>query len=217
MNCSILKKAGLACLLASAGLVLHADSLYYNLDTPNGLFDAQDNQIGDQIILADLGVGANVTDFSFELYSIAVDPTATYTVSFLANDGVGGTPSTPLWSDTYNFGTSYPTGTLVGYTGLSIDVPHSFTWAVSFSGLGTGAAGLVLSTGAGPSVGGNYTDYWMNNGTWNLNYIEGSTINFLAAISGTALPVPEPSSGAVFGLGAVALLVWGRRSLRLSR
>jgi len=200
-------------------LALHADSLYDNLGTPAGTFDAQGNQIGDQIILADLGVGANITDFSFELYSIGVSPSAAYTVSILANDGAGGAPSTSLWSDTYTFGTSYPSGTLVSYSGLSIDVPHSFTWAVSFSALGGGGAqaGLVLSTAAGPSVGDNYTDYWMNNGTWNLNYVPGSTINFLAAISGTAIPVPEPSSVALFGLGAVALLVWGRRSLRLSR
>jgi len=218
MNSFLLKKSGLVCLLVTAGLAVHADSLYDNLTTPAGTFNAQGNQIGDQVILSDLGVGANITDFSFELYSIGVAPTAEYTVSLLSNDGTGGAPLSTLWSDTYNFGASYPTGTLVTYSGLSIDVPHSFTWAISFSALGDAAeAGLILSTATGPSIGANYTDYWMNDGTWHLNYIPDNTINFLASFSGTPIAVPEPSSAALLGLGAVGLLFWSRRSFRLSR
>ena len=219
MNRLMFKKTGLACLLATASLAVHAVSLYDNLATPAGTFDAQGYQIGDQVILADLGVGANITDFSFELYSIGVAPTATYTVSLLANDGTGGAPSSSLWSDTYNFGLNFPTGQLVTYSGLSIDVPHSFTWAISFSGLDSGTAGLILSTAAGPSIGANYTDYWLKNGLlpWQLNYIEGQSINFLASFSGTPIAVPEPSSVALFGLGTVGLFLWRRRSVRLAR
>jgi hypothetical protein len=218
MNTSgfISKKLGIVVLALTTGFVVHGGLLYSNLNTPAGFFGSEGHEIGDQIILADTGFGATITDFSFEFYAINVNSLAQYTISLYANDGVGGVPSTSLWTDTTTFGTDYSQGILVSYSDLDIAVPHSFTWAIDFSNLGAGNAGLILSTSGGPTVGGNYNDYWLNNdGTWQLNYIEGSDVSFLAAFSGT--PVPEPTSMALMGLGSLGLFLLKRRSARRSK
>jgi hypothetical protein len=218
-NGLISKKIGIVVLALTTCLMVHGGILYSNLNTPAALFNSEGHEIGDQIILADNGFGATITDFSFEFYAADVDPLAQYTISLYANDGVAGVPSTPLWTDTAAFvnGSDYSQGVLVGYSDLGIAVPHSFTWAIDFSNLGVGNAGLILSTSGGPTVGGNYNDYWLNNnGTWQLNYIEGSDVSFLAAFSGTPV-VPEPASMALMGMGSLGLFLLKRRSARLSK
>jgi hypothetical protein len=216
-NGFISKKLGIFVLALTTGFVVHGGILYSNLNTPAGFFNSEGHEIGDQIILADTGLGAIITDFSFEFYATNVNPLAQFTISLYANDGVGGVPSTSLWTDTTTFGNNsdYSQGILASYSDLDIAVPHSFTWAIDFSNVG-GGAGLILSTSVGPTVGGNYTDYWLNNGgVWQLNYIEGSDVSFLAAFSGTS--VPEPTSMALMGLGSLGLFLLKRRSARRSK
>lgn len=220
-NGFISKKLGIVVLALTTGFVIHGGVLYSNMNTPAGFFNSEGHEIGDQIILADTGFGAIITDFSFEFYAADVDPLAQYTISLYANDGVGGAPSTSLWTDTYAFGnsTDFSQGIVVNYSDLNITVPHSFTWAIDFANLGeAGNAGLILSA-SGPAVGGNYTDYWLNeDGTWKLNVNnpnDGSAVDFLASFSGS--PVPEPTSMALMGVGSLGLFLLKRRSARLSK
>jgi hypothetical protein len=205
--------------------------LFNNLTTPLGTFSIDGaGQIGDEVVLADSGNGATITSFSFEFYSANVAAGATYTVGFYANDGSpaysGGPldPSTLLWSDTGNLGGSFPSGQTVTFglaaLGGGVTVPHDFTWAVSFSGLGSAAgkdAGLILSTAFGPSIGGDYNDYWLNTGSvaspnWILALSSNPSIpdiNFLAEFDGT--PTPDQSSSlALLSMGVVGLLVLKR-------
>jgi hypothetical protein len=217
INGFISKKLGAVALVLTTVFMVHGGILYSNLDTPAGLFNSEGHEIGDQIILADTGFGAIITDFSFEFYATNVDSLAQYTISLYANDGLNEAPSTSLWTDTATFGNSFDfsQGILVNYSDLNITVPHSFTWAIGFANVGAGNAGLILSTG-GPTVGNNYTDYWLNtDGAWQASYIEGSSVDFLAAFSGTS--VPEPTSMALMGLGSLGLFLLKRRSARLSK
>lgn len=224
MNGLISKKTGLVVMALTAGLAVHADTLlFYNLASPAGLFKSEGNTIGDQVILADNGYGAIITDFSFDLYAtgVASDSLATYTITLYANDGTGGTPSTVLWTDSSMFASApnLTTGTEVNYAGLDISVSSSFTWAISFSNLDSGAAaGLVLSTTA-PTTGYDYTDYWLKTDTgWSTQVgTSVSRVDFLASFEGTVVETPEPSSVALLSLGSASLLFWRRRSARGSK
>ena len=203
--------------------------LFDNLTTPAGTFSIDGaGQIGDEVILADSGNGATITSFSFELYYANVAPGATFTVGFYANNGPASSagpldPGTLLWSGTGNLVGGSSSDQLVNFglaaLGGGVTVPHDFTWAISFSGLGSAAgedAGLILSTALGPSIGGDYNDYWLNTGSvaipnWNPALGSPSTpdINFLAEFDGT--PTPDQSSSlALLSMGVVGLLVLKR-------
>jgi hypothetical protein len=203
----------------TAGLAVHANVWFYNLGTPAGQFSSQENQIGDQIILAGGGSGATINSFSFELYAKNVASSAQYTVLLYANDGAGGAPSSSLWSDTYQFGNASIPGldssVLVTYSSLNISVLTSFTWAISFADLGAGAgadAGLILSTSS-PTVGTDYSDCWLNSGSgWGL-YVDptGASVDFLAEFQGNTVP-DGSSTITLMGL-AMAGLFLTRRAL----
>ena len=230
MNGLISKKTGLVVMALTAGLAVHADTLFSNTNATSTFgfsSGGNGNQIGSQVGLADDGYGAILTGFSFELYARNVDSSlASYTISLYANDGatVNGyaSPSTELWTSSYTFGTAdLSTGMLVSYGSSdlnSVQVPSTFTWVISFSDLGSGDAG-VNYTAENPAVGGLYSDVWVNDGAgWGLDVAEdGSNINFLSSFEGTVLTTPEPSSIALLSLGSASLLFWRRRSARCSK
>jgi len=206
----------------------HAQILFSNLNTPSGTFNSSANEVGDEIILADYGTGSTITNFSFEFFATNVASTATYNLFLYANDGPPSpsgpaTPSTVLYTDTYNFGASGDTNGvfLYNYYPVSVSVPSDFTWAIEFSGLGGGTAGPILSTSTGAgTVGGNYTAYWLNLGTsaspnWTVATNADYSINFLFAAEGTPnAPTPEPSSFALMGMGIAGLAGYLKRAAK---
>jgi MYXO-CTERM domain-containing protein len=97
--------------------------------------------------------------------------------------------------------------------GSPVTVPDSFTWTVTFSGANIGSGGTAgVPIFTPPTSGGNYLDYWENDGTfaspiWILKTNASVNVDFAARVSG----VPEPSIAAFAALGAAGLLFRLRR------
>ncbi len=224
-------KSGLAVLgLAVLAQVVHADLLFNNLNTPLGFFNPGTSEVGDEIVLAG-GLGATVTSFQFEYFgSNFISSAEKAEVYFYQNNGAPSagyaSPGTLLWDsgafsipDTFN--ATLMTNALVSFNasdlGGGVAVPGDFTWAVVFTGIGTGeSAGTILSSAA-PTTGSDYGDYWLNTGSvavpnWQLMTGTAYNISFLAQVS----DVPEPASFKLFGAGLIGLtcLIFKRRLLR---
>lgn len=166
--------------------------------------------VGDEIILA--GTSRLATNFTFEFWSSGLSSSATVQIRFYLNDGTGGAPGTLLWDSGIDtlFTISPNLLTTNGAT-LSYDpevvVPNQFTWTVQFDNLGGGTAGVPIYTP--PNVGGNFSDYWQNDGTgWLLKTNASTDMSFGASLQAT---VPEPSTLALALVGAAGLLIARRR------
>lgn len=200
---------------ALAQLVVYDNTLN---GTPWRRLYAGSDEVGDQIILDLTGVdpAAKLKEFSFQYYQVnGADEEgsgANAQITFYANDGSGGSPSTILWqSSTFHIDGSVRA--MVVFDAAELDtfvlpLPTTLTWSVKFSDLtGTERAGVDIYTP--PTVGNNFTDYWRNSGSgWSLLEISGLDVSFAAHLE----VVPEPSEFAVaLGLGALAFGVFRRR------
>src|ERR1044071_5092622 len=114
----------------------------------------------------------------------------------------------PIDRGTIHFteGLAFPVGGLFLGPGPGGSLLSNLTWSVQFSGMGpTDEIGLdIYST---PVVGGNYADFWENNGGWSLqtNLVP---MNFAAKLEA----VPEPSPLVLCLLSAIGFLAERRQS-----
>jgi hypothetical protein len=221
--------AGVGIVLASSVWV-RGGTLYDNTTTDKGtsLNFINGYTLGDEIIMGNAFPSDIVSNFSFEIYS----PLATFSgganvkmeVFLYANDGAPtngfARPGSSLY-DSGAFTLSTPQqfgGSNVFAATLTFDlsstpvfVPNDFTLAVKVTGL-TGGDTVGMEMFEPATVGRNYGEYWMNNGTsWGL-YTNSIPLDFGARFQGTPT-VPEPSTLCLGAVGAAFLMgfTWLRR------
>ncbi len=203
-------------------LVQNAQSqgiVYNNSTTFNGNFNfAAGTQAGNEVVLAGSATSDTITQFQvqFDLTGAgAPNGGDGVEVQFYANTGatVNGyaSPGTLLYSSGFSSLTSFTSGSTLTYSIPNVVVPKDFTWTLVFEGVPAGeAAGLGLF---GPAtVGGNYHDAWVNNGSaWVLDVATGTGTPALE-FGATLTAVPEPSTIALGVIGACAFLARRRKS-----
>ncbi len=189
-----------------------ASIVYDNTVNPLGEFFTDNREFGDEISLA--GSDREMTEFTFETFASGIPDDTTATLSFYENDGsdvgVATAPGTLLgkFENAVSVDAGTETHTL---SGISIDVPDTFTWTVEFSNVGNGQAGLTLSSPV--DVGGSFDDFWVKTeGDWDtFRFPNGNPDgNFTAQVTA----VPEPSTmlfGLMGGLLFVGYRLFNRR------
>ncbi len=196
-----------------------AQVVYNSLVNPLGGTDGmylplgEGTEVGDEIILTP-DTPRLLGSFSFEYFGDNFSGDETARIRFFENngpldpyDGTSHLPNTLLF-DSGPFsvtGGNHQWVTLNNLASQNIQLPDSFTWSIVFSGVSaTEAAGVLLYNPGGtvsgsqvlyspPAVGGNYYEFWVNEGTpetpaWSLQYLESYPIEFGAEIT----VVPEP-------------------------
>lgn len=203
------------CALAHSAAIQAAEVVYDN-STPNGnQFLPNTVEYGDEIVLG--GSERTITQFQFEYYfSGAFDLSKTFEFNLYANNGptvvadrVAFAPNDLLYSTSANLQSGFNTVTI---SGISVDVPDTVTWTVSFSGLGAGEEAGLLLGGPSPDVGASFNDFWEFNGSsWSLKQINGGApvANFIARVQA----VPEPGTILTFvgGLAVLGVAAYRRR------
>lgn len=214
-----------ACLLISfraAGDVLYNNGVH-NTGYSLGLVNNQ--EVGDEINLAS---SEYLTNFSFNFYSSGSYSDVTLEILFQLNDGTPyngyNTPGTVFY-DSGPFSISSQNGD----GGLDFDIndlslgdtvpldsnalmPTDFTFSLIVSGLGEGDV-FDVDLYNPTTVGGNYGDYWLNNGgSWELlTNSETGPIGFGSIFYGSLTPAPEPATITISLLSGAALLLAARR------
>lgn len=190
-------------------------------DLSNKGYGVNGTEFGDQITLAP-GTPRTVTEFKFEYFLNAIG-SGTAQVFFYKNDGAAtqvtqgnetvtvNAPGTLLYSSpVLTLGTQFQTADI---SGISVDVPDSFTWTVKFNVGQNDTAQLRLYDP--PTVGSSFADFWQNSGgSWNTYLFDnGATPANFAARVYTAVPEPGTIALAlVAGLGWIGFLGFKRRS-----
>jgi len=204
---------GVSVVAAMLSNVAFADILYQNTTADlSTRFNTGLRQVGDQVILSGGAYSAAplfvINEFSVSYYGLHFSGNETMQVRFYANDGVNWdgsnkTPGSLLW-DSGAFSilpTSRSTLTFDSDLGKGIVVPKDFTYTVEFFGISPGEEAGVDLFGP-PTVGGNYSDYWLKTEAgWVLAKSDTANIDFAASMNGIA--VPEPTS--LFLLGGLLL------------
>lgn len=225
--------AGVGVLLLT-GVPVYGDILYNNTTTDLGrsLNFINGQAIGNQIIMGNGFTSATVTNFSFEIYSTlpAFAGTVQMQVFLYANNGAltngYAMPGTVLYNSglfalptPQSFSGGLNAGTLFFDLSLTpTNLPNNFTLAAVVTGMtGSDAVGMELFNPA--TVGLNYDDYWVQNGTgsWALMTNSVGPVDFGARFNGTG--VPEPSTLGLSVVGALLLIgsFWLRRRQNQSR
>jgi len=226
MKMKLLKSIGLASLLAIVP-GLRAEIIYNNstTDTTFRLMATNNQQIGDQIIMA--GTARFLTNFSFEYYSpnLIFSGSVQADVAFYLNNGTlfngYASPGTKFFDTGFNSivpPSAYTTpATNVGVLNFDLRndplsqqlLPTNFTLVVTFQGLVGPADQVGVALFNPVTVGQNYPDYWLNTPTgWELLTNSVVPVNFAARFDGT---VPEPSVIGLSLLGGIAALAAARR------
>jgi hypothetical protein len=204
----------LSLLLAFVSPALSQEIIYDNTtNDQNENLDLGGNEVGDEIIVG--GTARDLVEFSFEYWGstsggAAFDANVEGRIRFYHNDGTpvedvpGSARPSTIFYDSGSFlvdptprATLIFTNFLIGATvPLTEELPDTFTWSIEFSGLGAEeSAGVTLYTP--PTVGNNFTDYWVNDGSsWSLQ-----TNSFPVDFAAQFIAVPEPSSFVLLGLG----------------
>lgn len=190
---------------------VRADLVYANTNNQTSFIqNTLTYETGDEIILA--GSSRLATNFTFQFWSSGISSSTTVEIRFYLNDGTGGAPGTMIWDSgadnllAIDSGFSTTNGATLSYD-MSVLVPNDFTWTVQFENLGGGTAGVPIFTP--PTVGGNYSDYWENNGTgWLLKTNASTDMSFAATLQAA---VPEPSTFALAIVGGIGFLLARRR------
>lgn len=219
--------------MVASGLLLtistqaHAGVLYNNstTDTGNSLSFVNGETIGDEIVMGDPSPLDYVTDFSFEIYSsesVFVGDDVQMEVYLMQNNGTSfngyPSPNTVLY-DSGLFSLETPqqfTGSDVGTVNVDLSsspvtIPQDVTLAVEVTGLDAGD-NLGIELFDPPTVGQNYDDYWLNNGSWGL-YTNTVPTAFGAEVDGTAIPEPSMGMLGFFGFGIASFFLYIRRKV----
>lgn len=115
------------CASGLAGVVY--DNSFTDLNKTYGVNGVQ---FGDEINLA--GTDRSVTDFQFEYFlSANANGNETARLVLYANDGPGKAPGTPLYTSPAL--SLQPGFQVAEASGLSVSVPDTLTWAITFSGV----------------------------------------------------------------------------------
>jgi hypothetical protein len=209
--------------MAVQGVPLYNDS---SVDTGNSLNLVNGQMIGNEINLASGITSANVTSFTYEIFSpdnAFAGPNVQMEAFLYANDGtpVNGfsTPSKVLYdSGSFHLSTPLqdPSGMEVAtltfdLSAKPIPVGNDLTLAVVVTGLAsTDSVGMELFDPA--AVGQNFGDFWANSGSgWELLAIPGERTDFGAVIEGT---VPDTVSTAMLLGAGLSGLSLARRKLK---
>ncbi len=198
--------------VAVAGLIASSAAaqtvVYNNTETPLNSYFASLREFGDQITVS--GGGFIADTFQFEYFATGLSGGEKATIRFYDNNGAPAGPSNAqspgeiLWiSPEFPIANGNFPITITDLRDLNIALPASFTWTVRTTGVTDGEVfGLKLYDP--PTVGSSLDDIWrFGNDGWELVQIPGSTANFGALL----VAVPEPSVGALLGLGGLALLL----------
>jgi hypothetical protein len=227
--------------LLLTGVPVYGDILYNNSTTDLGrsLNFTNGQAIGNQVVMGNGYTSANLTNFSFEIYSTnaSFSPTILMQVFLYANDGATNAngyhmPGTALYNSG-SFGFTPPqqfvgNGTNVGTvffdltSGPVVTLPQSFTLAVMVTNMSASdTVGMELFNSANV-VGLNYNDYWFqtvagNATSWQLMTNSAGSTDFGSQFNGTG--VPEPSTLGLSVVGASLLIgsFWLRRRQNQSR
>lgn len=159
-------------------------------------------EVGDEILLDNTqfmnGTLYSINYFSFTYWGANFSGNEQMRVKFYKNDGASGKPNTVLWdSDPFNIPATGKSQVIFDDLNLTITY-RNLTWAVQFLGLESGeSAGLWIYSP--PAVGGNYTDYWYNDGSgWELR-AGTQAIDFEAKIGVNPIPptvtITAPTDG----------------------
>ena len=227
--------AGVGVLLLT-GVPVYGSILYNNStwDTYSSLNFSNGITVGNQVVMGSGYTSAVLTDFSFEIYSSLAafnSPNVNMQVFLYANNGAltngYNMPGTLLYnSGPFSLPTpqSFSGGQNVGTLDFNLSTTPvflpsaNFTLAVVVNGMFTGdSVGMELFNPA--TVGLNYDDYWVQNGTgsWALMTNSVGPVDFGARFNGTG--VPEPSTLGLSVVGALLLIgsFWLRRRQNQSR
>ncbi len=215
MNLTQKMKLVFAVSLAAAGSAFAAT--VYEVPAGNNTYYSTSLEYGDEIRLDGYPATGWVLQSVTIPYYSNYENTGGLSIKIYANDGalVNGkaSPGSVLYSsgpiDVLNNG-----GTVtVPFANIPDNlVPSSFTYSVSFSGVGgANQAGLYVPNAA-PSVGSSFNDFWQNTGSgWELRTMQsGDLANFQVSITA----VPEPSVVALASLGLVGLSAYAVRRSR---
>lgn len=213
----------LALLTVLTAVSAHAGVLYDNSTNKLNIRFNAGVEFGDEIRLQAptlTGFTATITNFTFEYVGLDFSGNEQARLRFYANDGVqetsGGAgsafkPGSMLFdTDFFPIDPTDTNGLSLEFSGLSLtNIPTSFTWAVTFSGV-TGTESVGLNLYSPPSVGQNFKDYWENTAAtgWELKRnANGITpMDFGARVSGELVPViPEPGTVGLFALSSLVL------------
>lgn len=196
-----------AAVLASFGAASAAQTIYSNVDSAadQHAIIGLGGEYGDEILLT--GGSRFVQTFRFD-YVSNYDLKDGAIFRIYANDGLAGAPKTPLYESSVfdvkkNKLNEYNVVTL-SLDGTGLRLPNDrATWTVSFNGIGgANEAGILLYDK--PTVGSSSNDFWVKNGSiWSLQQAGlGKVANFAAQVTA----VPEPSTYALLGIGAFAMV-----------
>ena len=181
--------------------------------TTNALALVNNQELGEQVTMANTFALETLTNFSFQIYSTnASFSGVTLDVQFLsATGGTSNAPSSILYDSGYSTLLS-PNQLSAGTTVENVTYPYTiplsvqtFILGITIQGLGTGTNAAVQLYGA-PTVGSSPGTYWVNNGSWTryTNTITGPTY-FGSQFSGIQT-VPEPSVICLGAIGMAALM-----------
>jgi len=182
-------------------------------DQPN-IVTGISSEYGDQITL-DAGYRA-LSYLSFDYYA---NYAGTGTFRIYDNTGSGGKPGALLSEANFSFDgsgvTKYFLSTLeYSAKNISLYLPDTFTWTVTFNGAGGGNAASLIAPNSGTDVGSSFDDFWVRtsgtpgaSGDWALNNLGAIKANFgIRVVAG----VPEPTTAMLSLVGLAGLLAFGR-------
>jgi hypothetical protein len=218
-------------LAASAGAQPTPTLVYDNSANPLNTYFASTREFGDQINLT--GGGWIADTFRFEYFAAGLGGGETAVVRFYENNGVpiGGVdgpqaPGTLIYqSPPINLFNGNVPVTITDLLPLNIELPSSFTWTVSVSGVsGLEIFGLNLYDPpvydpANGTTGTSLNDFWVfGESGWELRQIADlpeidgrqTEANFGAVLTA----VPEPGTVTLLALGGLALCLRRRSAAR---